>query len=96
MPQIIKSVTEIKQDLAFYKNSKANWQKAFDAVALGGQSYELRDGDTTRVLTRANLPEIRNTLKWIDGKIAELEAQLANATGNPQRSRRIIFIRGVK
>ena len=91
-----RSITEIRTDLTFYKNSKVNWQKAFDAIALGGQSYELRDGDTTRQLTRANLPEIRNTLTWIDGKIADLERELANATGNTQRSNRIIFLRGVK
>ena len=90
------TILEIKTDLTFYKNSKANWQKAFDAIAKGGQSYEIRDGDTTRILTRANLPEIRNTLKFIDGKIAELEAELAKAQGKMVRPRRIIFIRGVK
>lgn len=91
-----RTIIEIKADLTFYKNSKVNWQKAFDAIAKGGQSFELRDGDTTRVLTRANLPEIRNTLMWIDGKISDLESELLKAQGNPVRSRRLIFIRGVK
>lgn len=89
-------ISEIQTDLTFYKASKSKWQTAFDAIATGGQSYEMRDGDTTRVLSRANLPEIRKTLLWIDSKIAELEAQLADATGTPRRSRRLMFIRGVK
>lgn len=91
-----RSITEIKADLTFYKNSKVNWQKALDAVALGGQNYELRDGDTTRHLTRANLPEIRNTIAWLEGKIAQCEAELKEATGLPVRPKRIIFLRGVK
>lgn len=90
------TIVEIKADLTFYKASKANWQKAFDAIAKGGQSYELRDGDSTRVLTRASLPYIINTLKWIDGKIADLEAELAKAEGKAVRPKRILFIRGVK
>lgn len=90
------SITEIRADLTFYKNSKANWQKAFDAIANGGQEYEIRDGDTTRRLTRASLPYIINTLKFINGKIADLEAQLAKAQGQMVRPKRIIFIRGVK
>ncbi len=90
------TIVEIQTDLTFYKNSKANWQKAFDAIAKGGQSYELRDGDTTRVLTRASLPYIVNTLKWIDSKIADLENELEKAKGLPTRPKRIIFLRGVK
>jgi len=90
------TILEIKTDLTFYKNSKLEWQKAFNAIATGGQSYEIRDGDTTRTLTRANLPEIRNTLKFIDGKIAELEHALAEAEGKRPRPRRLLFIRGVK
>lgn len=90
------TIEEIRTDLTFYKNSKANWQKAFDAIANGGQSYELRDGDTTRQLTRASLPYIINTLKYIDGKIADLEAELAKAQGKMVRPKRLIFIRGVK
>ena len=90
------TIVEIRNDLSVYKASKAEYQRAFTAIAQGGQSVEIRDGDTTRVLTRANLPEIRNTLKWIDGKIAELEADLAKALGNPVRPKRLLFIRGVK
>lgn len=89
-----RTVSEIRADLTFYRNSKANWQKAFDAIAKGGQSYEMRDGDTTRNLTRASLPEIRKTIMWIDGKIADLEAELEAANGLPNRRSRVAYFRG--
>lgn len=91
-----RTIIEIQQDLSFYKASKQTWQAAFDAIAKGGQSYEIRDGDTTRVLTRASLPEIRKTLIWTDSKIADLERELLQAQGKPTRSNRLIFLRGVK
>lgn len=89
-----RTVVEIRADLTFYRNSKAEWQKAFNAIANGGQSYEMRDGDTTRVLTRANLPEVRKTLLWVDSKIADLEAELAAAAGQPNRRSRVAYFRG--
>lgn len=96
MPKITRPVREIRAELTKYQASKENYQNALDAIALGGQSYELRDGDTIRMLTRANLPEIRNTISWLSKKISDLLAELAEAQGVPVRPRRIIFIRGVK
>lgn len=89
-----RTITEINADITFYKASKANWQSAFDAIAKGGQSYEMRDGDTTRVLTRANLPEIRKTLTWVDSMIAKLESELASAEGSSARKSRVAYFRG--
>ena len=66
--EIIRSTTEIRADLTFWLNSKTNWQKAMDALAKGGQSFEMRDGDTTRVLTRVDLPKIIKELLHIQVK----------------------------
>lgn len=41
----------------------AAWKKALLACAAN-QSYEIEG----RILTRADLPEIRNTLDWLDGE----------------------------
>lgn len=89
-----RSITEINADLTFFRASKQNWQSAFDAIALGGQSYEMRDGDTTRILSRASLPEIRKNLIWIDSKIAGLEAELEAAQGSAPKRSRVACFRG--
>ncbi len=91
---VTRTVTEIQTDLNFYKASKTNWQNAFNAIATGGQSYEMRDGDTTRNLTRANLAEIRKTLTWLDNKIANLMAELASAQGSSPKRSRVANFRG--
>lgn len=90
-----RTIVEIQTDITFYKDSKTNWQKAFDAIAKGGQSYSFRDGDATRELTRANLPEIRKTLVWIDNKLSDLATELAEAQGQKVQSAHVKFFRGV-
>lgn len=41
------------------------WKTALHTVSLG-QSYRINTGTTDKTLTMADLPEIRNTLKWLD------------------------------
>lgn len=89
------NITDIQRDLEFYKSSKTGWQRAFDAIAKGGQSYEMRDGDTTRTLTRANLAEIRKTIIWLDSKISELELKLEEMDGSRPKRSRVAYFRGV-
>ena len=92
--EIIRTTTEIRADLTFWLNSKTNWQNAMDALAKGGQSFEMRDGDTTRVLTRVDLPKIIKTIQTAEAKIASLRAELAAATGTGKKPSRVACFRG--
>lgn len=43
----------------------AVWKEALQ-VTSGGQSVRITTGGIDRTLTMADLPEIRNTLKWLE------------------------------
>lgn len=56
----------------------AEWLKAEMILTDGGQSYQIG----SRMLTRASLREIRNTIKFWSDKIAEIESVMKNKGRN--------------
>ena len=57
----------------------ARYENAMDAIVERGQSYEIEG----RTLKRADLPEVRNTIDWLERKIARLKR--AAGGGSPVR-----------
>ena len=55
------------------------WKAALLACA-GGQSYNMGG----RMLTRADLPEIRTTLEWLDKLMSEASVVSGGGTPGPQ------------
>lgn len=56
----IFSLTEIDQQMTL-------WKTALSTVSLG-QSYRMNTGTTDKTLTMADLPEIRNTLRFLENE----------------------------
>lgn len=52
------------------------------AVKARAQSYTLDTGQTRQTVTRANLSELRNELKFQKEQLVEYENQLADASGS--------------
>lgn len=57
--------------LAEIETQFTTWKAALLACA-GGQSFRMSNGVTDRMLTQADLPEIRKTLEWLDGERQKL------------------------
>ncbi len=56
-------------------------ETAIEALAGGAQSYTLDTGQTRQSVTKANLSELRNMLKFYEERLAGLEAELAVTSG---------------
>jgi len=57
--------------LAEIESQFTTWKAALLACA-GGQSFRISNGVTDRTYTRADLPEIRKTLEWLEGERQKL------------------------
>lgn len=90
----MRTISDVRNDIRFYKQAQEEWRKAYIAVAQGGQSYEIRDGDATRVLTRANLNYIETTLQKISTKLSNLNVELEQLLQGNLRPSRIVNLRG--
>ena len=62
----------LKERIAKYKARLELYYKAEEAILDGAQSYTIG----TRVLTRADLAEIRKTMKNLEKSLDELECEL--------------------
>lgn len=56
-------------------------ETAIEALAGGAQSYTLDTGQTRQTVTKANLSELRNLLKFYEERLAGLDAELAIVNG---------------
>lgn len=63
----------------------AGWQKAL-TVLQSGQQYTVGGIRNGRTLTRADLPEVRNTIDWLESKLSK-----ANHGGTGIRVRRSVL-----
>lgn len=80
--------TTYEEQLANARERLAIWMEAETRILEGGQSYSLREGDTSRELTRANLKQISENVRYYEMKINRLERVVAGNT------KRVIFARG--
>lgn len=49
-----------------YSTLLSKYKEALQAIAVGGQSYQIGP----RTLTRANLKEVRETIQWLEGMVS--------------------------
>lgn len=75
----IFTAAELDEQIAAYK-------EALKAVA-SGQSVRMNTGGSDRMLTMADLPEIRNTLTWLANEKAALQGKSipVSFSGRPAR-----------
>ncbi len=71
-------------DLAEVNAQLTLWWEALSKCS-SGQAYVIGGVRNGRSLTRADLPEIRNTIDWLESKKAELES------GNKINVRRVVL-----
>ena len=61
------------------------YEAAILALATGAQSYTLDTGQTRQTVTKANLTEMRKTLKELESDLEKLDRRLNGATPNYAR-----------
>lgn len=67
------TVAEVKAQLD-------GWYAALKALQQG-QEYTIGGIRNGRQLKRSDLPEVRNTIDWLKGELAEAEARESGGTG---------------
>jgi hypothetical protein len=49
-------------------------EDAILALSTGAQSYTLNTGQTQQTVLKANVASLRDTLKWLESRLADLQA----------------------
>ncbi len=50
------------------------YEDAILALSTGAQSYTLNTGQTQQTVTKGNVASLRDTLKWLESRLANLQA----------------------
>lgn len=50
------------------------YEEAILALSTGAQSYTLNTGQTQQTVTKGNVASLRDTLKWLEARLANLQA----------------------
>jgi hypothetical protein len=50
------------------------YEEAILALSTGAQSYTLNTGQTQQTVMKGNLASLRDTLKWLETRLANLQA----------------------
>lgn len=50
------------------------YEDAILALSTGAQSYTLNTGQTQQTVTKGNIASLRDTLKWLESRLANLQA----------------------
>lgn len=68
------------------------FRECFAAIAVRGQSYQMNIGGGTRMFTEANIKEVRETIDWLEDKVA---AEESTAAGDGGATNLVAFRRAV-
>lgn len=58
-------------------------ETAILALSSGAQSYTLDTGQSRQTVTKANLSELKNTLKYFEDRLNGLEGDLSSTVNGP-------------
>lgn len=50
------------------------YEDAILALSTGAQSYTLNTGQTQQTVTKGNVASLRDTLKWLEARLANMQA----------------------
>lgn len=84
---------ELITERAACVETRSLYYTARNSLATGGTSYLIKDGDSTRQLSRASLPQINDIIEKMTARIDEIDYMLSNETLS--RPRRFMIARGI-
>lgn len=83
IPELEDLKTSKTDELRNRRWLRVQYEKAIQALSTGASSYSIDTGQSRQTVTKANLGELYNMLKYLDSSIESLEYELKIKSSQP-------------